>query len=265
MARSRRHDRRESNDRHVLELKILAQPDDVTCGPTCLHAVYRYWGEDVALDEVVRTVHLMGGEAGRGTLAVSLGSHALKRGYKATLYTFNLHMFDPTWFAGDRSGRTALLRSKLEAQAAAKANGNVKFMLATHAYIEFLGLGGEIRFEDLTSGLISSHIRAGCPVLVGLSATYLYRAAREYGPNDDEDDVRGLPAGHFVVLHGYEPEVRRLHVADPLEDNPAFARRNYTVPMSRLVPAIMLGVLTYDGNLLVIEPAGRQDKMELRR
>ncbi|MCL4220868.1 MAG: C39 family peptidase [Phycisphaerales bacterium] len=264
MARSRRHGRRESNQRHVLELEMLAQPDDVTCGPTCLHAVYRYWGEGVSLEEVVRTVNLLEGEAGRGTLAVSLGAHALRRGYKATLYTFNLHVFDPTWFAGSRAERAALLCSKLEAQAAVKANGNVKFLTATRAYIEFLELGGEILFEDLTSGLISGHIRAGCPVLVGLSATYLYRASREYGPDDVEDDVRGLPSGHFVVLHGYEPQERRLHVADPLEDNPAFASRNYTVPMSRLVPAIMLGVLTYDGNLLVIEPAGRRDEMERR-
>ncbi len=264
MPRSRRHGRRESSEGHVFGLEMLAQPDDVTCGPTCLHAVYRYWGEDVPLEEVIRTVHLLDGEAGRGALAVNLGTHALKRGYKATLYTFNLHMFDPTWFAGERSDRASLLRAKLEAQAAAKGNGNVKFLTATHAYMEFLGLGGEIRFEDLTSGLIAGHIRAGCPVLVGLSATYLYRASREYGPNDDEDDVRGYPAGHFVVLHGYEPQVRRLHVADPLEDNPPFATRNYTVPMSRLVPAIMLGVLTYDGNLLVIEPAVRRDEMERR-
>ena len=25
------------------DLEILNQPDDVTCGPTCLHAVYRYF------------------------------------------------------------------------------------------------------------------------------------------------------------------------------------------------------------------------------
>lgn len=243
---------------------MLAQPDDVTCGPTCLHAVYRYWGEDLELDEVVRTAHLLGEEAGRGTLAVNLGAHALKRGYRATLYTFNLQMFDPTWFAGPRKERAELLARKLEAQALAKANGNIKFMIATHAYIEFLGLGGEIRFEDLTSRLVSGHIRAGCPVLTGLSATYLYRAPREYGPNDDEDDVRGYPAGHFVVLHGYEPSHRRLHVADPLESNPAFASRNYTVSMSRLVPAIMLGVLTYDANLLVIEPKAHRPELDER-
>lgn len=254
MARGGRGERGEEDRPHVLELEILPQPDDVTCGPTCLHAVYRYWGDKITLDEVVRTVHLLGEETGRGTLAVSLGTHALERGYRAMLYTFNLQMFDPTWFAGARGGSPDLLVSKLEAQAEAKADENAKFRVATRAYVEFLGLGGVIRFEDLTSRLISGHIRAGCPVLTGLSATYLYRAAREYGPRDDEDDIRGLPTGHFVVLHGYEANRGSLHLADPLGHNPPFARRNYTVSMSRLVPAIMLGVLTYDANLLVIEP-----------
>ena len=27
-----------------LPVDMLAQPDEVTCGPTCLHAIYRYWG-----------------------------------------------------------------------------------------------------------------------------------------------------------------------------------------------------------------------------
>lgn len=265
MPREGRGMRRDDGDRHVLEFEMLRQPDDVTCGPTCLHAVYRYWGESLTLDDVVQSVHLFGEEAGRGTLAVNLGMHALGRGYRAMLYTFNLQMFDPTWFAGERGGDAGLLRRKLEAQAAAKRHSSgVKFSIATDAYMEFLRLGGTIRFEDLTSRLILGHIRAGCPVLTGLSATYLYRAPREYGPKDDEDDVRGYPAGHFVVLHGYEPNRRTLHVADPLGNNPPFASRNYTVSMARLVPAIMLGVLTFDANLLVIEPEGHRPDLDHR-
>ena len=241
----------------ILPVEILRQPDDVTCGPTCLHAVYRYWGEDVTLSEVIATVRsLEQDDCGRGTLAVNLGLHALRRGYEATLITFNLDLFDPTWFRDDGSADSSLLKAKLKAQAEVAPFDDKKLVLSTDAYIEFLELGGVIRLEDLTTRLISGHIRAGRPVLTGLSATYLYRAIREHGPNDDPDDLRGLPVGHFVVLHGYMSSTRQVYVADPLEDNPAFASRNYTVSMSRLVPAIMLGVLTYDANVLVIEPSG---------
>ncbi len=245
-------------ERRLIELDILRQPDDAACGPTCLHAVYRRWGDPVSLADVVAAVRARDGAGpARGTLAVCLGVDALARGYRARLSTFNLQMFDPTWFGDRAAGDPARLADKLAAQAEAKGPAEPRLRDATAAYLDFLRLGGEIRFEDLTGRLIASHIRAGRPVLTGLSATYLYRAPREFGPEDDEDDVRGLPVGHFVVIHGYDPARRLADIADPLEDNPAFATRKYQTPMSRLVPAIMLGVLTYDANLLVIEPPSR--------
>ncbi len=239
----------------MLPVHILPQPNDETCGPTCLHAVYRYWGEDVALDDVIESVHSLDrSDAGRGTLAVMLGVHALKRGYRSTLYTFNLQVFDPTWFADAGRAHPGFLAERLAAQAQVKGPGDPRFALATEWYLEFLKLGGDIQYRDLTSGMLSGFIQEGVPVLTGLSATYLYRCAREFGPNDDYDDIRGEPAGHFVVLHGYDPKGRRVTIADPLADNPGFESQSYTVSMARLVPAIMLGVLTYDANLLVIEP-----------
>src|SRR6185369_13364802 len=72
-----------------LRLEILPQPDDITCGPTCLHAVYRYFGDVIGLDQVIEEVPQL--ETG-GTLAVLLGCHALRRGYDATIYTYNLQV-----------------------------------------------------------------------------------------------------------------------------------------------------------------------------
>lgn len=239
----------------LLEIDILPQPDDESCGPTCLHAVYRYWGDRRPLGSVidsVRSLNMTG--AGRGTLAVMLGVHALAAGYRASLYTFNLQMFDPTWFHDDLEADGRVLAEKLSAQMAAKSPTDPRFRVATESYLEFLQLGGNIRFCDLTSELISGFISAGRPVLTGVSATYLYKCAREFGPNDDYDDVRGEPTGHFVVLHGYDESNRLVRVADPLADNPGFEVQGYDIPLARLVPAIMLGVLTYDANLLIIEP-----------
>ena len=65
-----------------LHLDILPQPDDSTCGPTCLHAVYRYFGDYVPLPVMVAEVPQL--ETG-GTLASLLGLHALRRGYRARL------------------------------------------------------------------------------------------------------------------------------------------------------------------------------------
>ena len=95
----------------ALGLTVDQQPDDVTCGPACLHGVYRHYGDDITLSEVIADLKML--DAG-GTLDVFLANHALRRGYRATLYTYNLKLFDPTWFPLKRSE----LREKLRAQAA---------------------------------------------------------------------------------------------------------------------------------------------------
>lgn len=244
-----------ARDPQVLPINILPQPNDETCGPTCLHAVYQYWNDHISLPDVIdsaNSLNLAG--AGRGTMAVMLGVHALQRGYNATLYTFNLQVFDPTWFDENHSAAPELLIEKLTAQAKAKAVNDPRFKVASDSYLEFLKLGGCVYYRDLTTRLISQFIKDGLPVLTGLSATYLYQCSREYGDNDDYDDIRGEPSGHFVVIHGYDAAKRCVTIADPLADNPGYESQQYTVSMARLVPAIMLGILTYDANLLVIEP-----------
>lgn len=231
---------------HRLEFDMLAQPDDTTCGPTCLHAVYRYLGEDVILEDLIREVPRL--KTG-GTLGVLLGRDALRRGFRAVLYTYDLRVLDPTW-AGLEPAELIL---KLRAQAKAKRSARLK--LVCRAYIDFLRAGGEIRFEVLSGALIRRHLNQDQPILAGLSSTYLYQAMREFGPDDDDDDIRGTPAGHFVVLCGYDRAEREVLVADPLLSNPHSPTRRYSIDIDRVLSSILLGVLTNDANLLVIEKA----------
>lgn len=229
-----------------LPIDIEPQPDDVTCGPTCLHAIYRYYGDELPLSQLVSEVPQL---EGGGTLAVLLGCHALSRGYAATLYTYNLQMFDPTWWAPGPSP----IRERLLAQLAHK-QGRRRMEVATKAYVEFLDKGGVLRFQDLTPALIRKYLTAGHPILTGLSATYLYRTAREYGPDDEYDDIRGEPSGHFVVVSGYRTGHRTVFVADPLDATPLSEDHHYEVSIDRLIGAILLGIITYDANLLILRP-----------
>jgi hypothetical protein len=232
----------------VRRLRILPQPDDTTCGPTCLHALYSYYGDDLPLDQVVREVVAL---PEYGTLAVLLACHALRRGYDATIYTYNLHVFDPSWFRMD----PAVLPDRLRAQREAKAD--LKLHLATDAYLDFLSLGGELQFRELTPSLIRGYLEGGRPILTGLSATYLYGCPRERGDHRlVYDDILGRPTGHFVVLTAYDREQEEVLVADPLRENPRFEPHYYPVGVQRVLGAILLGVLTYDANFLVVRPRG---------
>jgi hypothetical protein len=233
---------------HVqLDLSVLPQPDDSTCGPTCLHAVYRYWGHEVPLSRLVSEVTPL---PGGGTLAVSLACHALRAGFRSEIFTYDLRIFDPTWFTSGVD-----LAERLRAQREAKRKP--KLLHATAAYLEYLELGGVIRYTELQAGLIRRYVASGVPILTGLSATYLYGCSRERA--NRYDDVRGEPVGHFVVLSGYDRSSRKVMVADPLLDNPLFGSHYYAVRMDRLIAAILLGIVTYDANLLVLTPADRPD------
>lgn len=227
-----------------LPIDIEPQPDDTTCGPTCLHAVYDYYGDKVTLSDVIGTIRTL---EGGGTLAVFLANAAMRRGYRATIYTYNLEMFDPSWFASPAVD----LSEKLHRQAGFKKASKVQ--LATEGYLEFLSLGGKLRFTDLNRRLIRGILRRRLPILTGLSATYLYRSARVFGPRDDPDDVRGQPCGHFVVLAGYHAADRSVLIADPYLPNPVAEGHFYAVNIDRVICAVMLGVLTHDANLLVIQ------------
>lgn len=231
---------------YALDLEIHPQPNDAACGPTCLHAVYRYFGDRMGLDELVADVPRI---EGGGTLAVNLANHALRRGYGALIVTYNLTVFDPSWF----EGKTPNLVERLRAQLRVKPDR--KLAEATEAYLEFLRLGGELAMEDLTPALLRGWLERDRPILTGLSATFLYRSPREVGTDElDEDDLRGVPTGHFVVLCGWDAEERMVRVADPLEDRPHFQEHIYWLPVERVINAVLLGVLTYDANLLLLEP-----------
>ncbi len=223
-----------------LPLEMLPQPDETTCGPTCLHAVYRYWGRQEALQQVIaRSGKLERG----GTVAVFLACDALRQGFQATIYTFNLNVFDPSWFVGKVDISERLLRQQAE-----KPHDR-RVQEVTAGYIEFLRLGGQLRLTDLSRYLLRGILRRRLPIITGLSSTYLYRAMREYGPHDAADDIRGAPGGHFVVLAGYDRPARTVLVADPY--GPA---RDYWLKIDRAVGAILLGIVTHDANLLIIHP-----------
>ena len=127
--------------------------------------------------------------------------------------------------------------------------------IVTAAYLEYLELGGRLRFAVMTPSLIRRYLKKSIPILTGLSATYLYSTAREYDYRREllYDDVCGKSVGLFVVLTGYDRKNRSVAVADPLIKNPVADSQYYSVDIYRLICAIMLGILTYDGNLLIIQ------------
>ena len=165
-----------------MDIKILQQPDDVTCGPTSLQAVYNHLGYKISLKQLISEIEFL--EDG-GTLGVFLGIDALKRGFKVTLHSYNLTLLDPTW------SELSMPELKAKLELLHKAKHAPKLRKAIEAYIRFIDLGGKVAFEDLRAAMFEKYFKKGVPVLCGLSATYLYRSMREFTGKDD----RSVPWG----------------------------------------------------------------------
>lgn len=237
---------RDGHSDRFLDLEIRAQPDDVTCGPTSLHAVYSFFDRGPSLEDMIGEIHSL---KDGGTLAAFLGIDSLKRGFSARIYSYDLKVFDPSWAGLPGDALADKLRQQLQVKK------GKKFRIGSDAYLRFLELGGEIAFDDLNPELLDKAFDAGLPILTGLNATYLYGTRREFTDRHNkahEDDLRGGPVGHFVVLCGRHGGLVR--VADPYYDNPMSHGHFYDVPVQRLIRAILLGVITYDANLLVLSP-----------
>lgn len=222
---------------------IVAQPTETTCGPTCLHSVYQHLGDTASLDEIIASIPE---NPDGGTYSVMLANQALLRGYQATMYSYNLRVFDPTWAPLSNPELKDKLQQRLAHITSKRGRANLT------AYIAFLELGGQLRFDELTTALLAKIINKGGPVIAGLNSTHLYRNARVKRTGKD-DDVHGEVEGHFVTLYGYDKENDEILVADPYRKNPLSDTLAYSVDTQRLINSIMLGVVTYDANLLLIE------------
>jgi hypothetical protein len=227
----------------ALEVPRFEQPDELTCGPTCLAAVYSYYGRRCTVEEVIEEIRR---NPDGGTLAVYLGISALQRGYKAVLYTYNMRVFDPTWADVPAEELARKLRKRR------KFVRSKRLRKVIGAYLDFLELGGVVEFRELETGLLLEILRRQRPILTGLSATYLYKTPREH--RDEYDDVRGEPVGHFVVVTGYDAVEDHFFVQDPSRQIPFSVTGAYSVESTRLFSAILLGDVTYDAVLLEIWP-----------
>lgn len=228
-----------------LNLSIKNQPSYTSCGPTSLHSVYSFYNDDISLEQLVEDIDQFA--EGGGTLGVVLGIHALARSYDVSIISYNMNIFDPSWFGETESN----IKEKLQ-ESFSKNSQGPKRAYAIDQYIRFLEAGGKLHFADLTTDLLQEILDKDVPILTGLSSTWLYRDQRENPKTNQYDPIDGEPAGHFVVIDGYDLG-GEFSICDPYQQNPINNKNHYLIDGSRLINAILLGVHTYDGNLLLIE------------
>ena len=113
-----------------LAVPRFAQPDDVTCGPTCLLSVLRYYGDQTPF---ARLLELTPTNPDGGTLAVFLGQVARALGYRARLYSYNYRVVDPSWRGLDSDDVRARLLRRAEVSPKPKVQAKGHAHAQSHA------------------------------------------------------------------------------------------------------------------------------------
>lgn len=231
-----------------LKIHIEHQPDDVTCGPVALQAVYKYWNDIISIDKVIDEVECI--DADGGTTDALLGLHALQRGYSVCIYPSNLNIFDPTWGTGHKAD--GFITSRLKERI--KYAPDAKTRRVIDAYIRFTEAGGEICIRNLDD-ILEYYLKCNCyPTICAVSSTALYNCSRDLfdGNVSHPDDTYGDPCGHFVIATSMDDVNKKVEIADPYAYGDI--GNNYTVDFGWLMKSIYLGVSTFDGSLISIKP-----------
>ena len=130
--------------------------------------LYRHYGDDVSLDERHRRHRTCSTRAARSTCSSRITR--CKRGYDATILTYNLELFDPTWFdAAERRDSRAPRRASRGQAVAALA-------------------GRDARLRRIPA--VGRQARAARPRAV-LAAQVRATRARDHGPECDVSLPRG--------------------------------------------------------------------------
>lgn len=78
---------------------------------------------------------------------------------------------------------------------------------------------------------------------------------RDYTSENDQvvyDEWMGAATGHFIIIQGYDTADETLYIADPYAPHPLSNDHYYKTSFSHWLHAHLLGIVSYDAELLVI-------------
>jgi len=222
-----------------IPLEPVCQPDECSCGLSCLKMVLACHGRSFFHDDLNE---LTPPNPDIGLYDSHLGLAAIQLGFAATIYTYNYRIFHPIW---NRLSRKDLMGKLATRQMCAMTPQQA---LAAELYIEFLRAGGELLFYPLSRELILAHFNRDLPLIAALDMSFLYDCMAFY------DEFSEHRATHFVVLHGYNPEDNTFFISDPWYSIPLPNKNGqYYIDADRVINAIFLGQERNDSAIIVIQ------------
>lgn len=158
-----------------LNFSLNSKPYYQNCGLKCLDALFQYYRIDKTPKDLIKK------DTNKPLWISDLGSLVLGAGLPVTLFTYSQKIFRPEWFNFSKQKIFAKLR---------KREKNLLIDRARRSILDFLKLGGKLKFEVLNAERLKYYIKNKKPVLLAASSSIIHH--------------RFMLSGHFVVLIGYD-------------------------------------------------------------
>ncbi len=222
------------------------------CMQTSATQLLSFFDPTIKVDDVINEVpvYVENGEK-IGTSPGHLATYFVQKGYKTTVYIFDVELFDLSWEMTSGSEIIELLKQR---QKYIPANS----WLAKYHHILvdgwelFVKAGGSFAQPPLTAQLIKD-LLIKSPILVMVNSTYLnHQSKQQYDKKKDkfEDDaIKGRSLTHGVTCTGYKDG--RFLIVDP--DPPEGREQHRWIQSDHLIASIMAAQTESDNLLMVIE------------
>lgn len=217
-------------------ITIAEQPTQVSCGQTALAMLLSYFDDRIAPEELMKDIPMLKTDDGKdwGTVIPDLAHWCMRRGYQATLHTFDSQLVHQTWAQLETDAIIHELKTLRDTFVFPTIGTHISRTFID-AYVRYLSDGGILIIAPcITLSLIHTLLTNG-PFIATVSYANLYTAKG------------GTTATHFVVVYGSDANGNIL-IADPWKDN-GFQ----TVDPERLIGAVMAAQMTCENAVFQIQ------------
>jgi len=219
------------------------------CVQASASQILSYYGIKKSIAEVKKEVPVYINSEGK-PLGSSLGhiaSYFLQLGFKVTLHSVDIEIFDRSWKDLDNQAFIRKLKERRKYLKHARYEEEA-LDLVVDGYIQFLAKEGKINFPVVDQDYLYKLLKEG-PIYTILSYNFLNQVSKYKFTEDKpvQDSIAGSPSTHAVVISGYKQG--RFEITDPDYE---FGGKKLINP-SQIIGAFYLAETDFDPLLVTLE------------
>jgi uncharacterized protein YvpB len=221
------------------------------CAQASAAQLLNFLGRNKTIDEVKEEVPVYLDKEGQplGTSIGHIANYFIQQGYKTTIHTTDIQLFDRSWIGKTNEELIELLQQR-EKYIKHPIYGADVFDVIFDGYISYLKEGGSITFPLIDETYLVKMLEKG-PLFAVVSYNFLNSIPKYKYIKDEnkylQDPIQGNPTTHSIVIAGYKDN--KFYIVDPDFD---FGGKKW-VDSGLLIASLYVAETNYDNLIISFE------------